>query len=190
MKIMKQKLASLMVVGGLMVLTPRSELFAGATCETDFDFNGSTDASDLAFVLAAYGLTGEHVADVTGNHVVDNEDVEAVLANYGPCERQCPEDLDFDGEVNSVDMQILLGQFTHGKKLKGDHPADLNKDQSIDSRDLAELLAAWGPCVRQDNTCTQAATFRGGEKKLQDDLSKAFPSRGSRPSRGPGALQR
>ena len=176
------KLASVVVLGGLMAATPRAELLAGATCETDFNFNGSTDAIDLAYVLAAYGVEGEHVADVTGDHIVDNEDVTAVLANYGPCERQCPEDLDVDGQVNSVDLQILLAAFSNGKKLKGDHIADLNKDKSIDALDVAELLAAWGPCIREDNTCTQAATFRDGEKKLQKDLLKAFPSRSKGPS--------
>lgn len=59
----------------------------------------------------------------------------------------CGSDLDASGQVNSVDLALMLGQWTEGGGvgpcLSGP-PADLNDDCRVNGLDLALLLAEWG----------------------------------------------
>ena len=57
----------------------------------------------------------------------------------GPCEG----DLDGDGDVDFVDLGILLNRF--GTPPNG-NPADLDGDGDIDFVDLGILLNGFGPC--------------------------------------------
>ena len=49
----------------------------------DFNLDGVIDGTDLSFVLSAWGTTGEHEADVSGNGVVGGEDLAVLLAAWG-----------------------------------------------------------------------------------------------------------
>lgn len=56
----------------------------------------------------------------------------------------CMSDLDGNGEVDAVDLGIMLGAW-------GDHSnlclqADINADMTVDAKDLSTLLGQWGPC--------------------------------------------
>ena len=57
----------------------------------------------------------------------------------------CAADLDGNGEVNGIDLAIILGKWgTNGGK---DYPnADLDRDGTIGGADLAQILGAWGAC--------------------------------------------
>ena len=48
--------------------------------------------------------------DVTGDGVVDFNDVLALLSAWGPCSG-CPEDLDGDGNVGFSDLVLLLSNY-------------------------------------------------------------------------------
>jgi len=64
-----------------------------------------------------------------------------VLLNAGG--RTCPADFDFDGDVDTADLLILLAQWG----TDGSNGGDVNGDGEVDTEDLLELLAAWGPCA-------------------------------------------
>ena len=57
----------------------------------------------------------------------------------------CAADLDGNGEVNGIDLAIILGKWgTNGGK---DYPnADIDGDGTIGGADLAQILGAWGAC--------------------------------------------
>ncbi len=54
---------------------------------------------------------------------------------------QCPEDVNSDGVVDTVDFLEVLAEWGN---LGG--PADVNSDGVVDTLDFLEVLAAWGPC--------------------------------------------
>ena len=58
-----------------------------------------------------------------------------------PCNTDCPEDLNFDGQVTGRDLGILLGNWAQ------DGCADLNGDGTVNGADVSLLLGAWGACV-------------------------------------------
>jgi hypothetical protein len=58
----------------------------------------------------------------------------------GPCQGDCPGDLNGDDEVNTADLLILLANWG----TSGD--GDINNDGTVNTSDLLILLAAWGDC--------------------------------------------
>lgn len=50
-------------------------------------------------------------ADLSGNRVVNGEDLAALLGAWGPCSGSCPADLTGDGEVNGADLAAQLGAW-------------------------------------------------------------------------------
>ncbi|MDY7110355.1 MAG: FG-GAP repeat protein [Planctomycetota bacterium] len=88
------------------------------TIGPDCNENGICDWIDIA------NGTSE---DVNGNGIPDE------------CEELCPEDLSGDGEVNTVDLLILLGAW-------GTPDGDVDGDGDTDTADLLALLGAWGDC--------------------------------------------
>jgi len=52
----------------------------------------------------------------------------------------CPADLNSDGDVNGIDLGIMLGAWDQGG------PADLNRDGVVNGIDLGILLGNWGIC--------------------------------------------
>ncbi len=59
----------------------------------------------------------------------------------GQCFGTCVADLDGDGDVDSGDLAILLGNWGPN----AGHPADFNGDGMVNAADLAVLLGTWGP---------------------------------------------
>jgi hypothetical protein len=55
----------------------------------------------------------------------------------------CPGDIDGDGEISTIDLTILLGEWG---PCGADCPADLNGNGEVSTEDLLMLLEAWGPC--------------------------------------------
>jgi hypothetical protein len=63
--------------------------------------------------------------------------------SVSPTDLGCTGDFFPDGQVNGVDLGVLLAQW--GPALPST-VADLNRDGAVDGSDLGQLLAAWGPC--------------------------------------------
>ena len=53
----------------------------------------------------------------------------------------CPADQNFDGEVDGIDLAILLGTWA-----TYDRVADLDGNGVVDGGDITILLGDWGPC--------------------------------------------
>jgi hypothetical protein len=63
----------------------------------------------------------------------------------------CPADLNGDGEINTLDLGVLLSNWSIPQTVPGcggavPCPADLNGDGSVNSFDLAIMLTHWGGC--------------------------------------------
>ena len=60
---------------------------AGSSCECsgDVDGNGRVDVDDIIDVITSWGDTGNSLADVNNDNVVDATDLVIVLAGYGSC---------------------------------------------------------------------------------------------------------
>jgi Dockerin type I domain len=70
-----------------------------------------------------------------------SHDVDHGAYEYVP-KPPCPEDLNRDGEVNGLDLAVLLAAWGPCD----DCAADLDEDGVVNGLDLAILLAAWGRC--------------------------------------------
>jgi subtilisin-like proprotein convertase family protein len=110
-------------------------MFVGA-----FDEIGSQGA---AYIVGGMG-------DCNDNGVVDCADIFCETSNDADsdatpdeCAPPCPGDLTGDGEINSVDLFLLLGVWGSCPAC----PEDLNGDGSVNSVDLFQLLGAWGVCL-------------------------------------------
>ncbi len=67
---------------------------------------------DLLALIANFGPCpgSECVWDVNGDGVVDNDDLQLVIGNQGPCDG-CPEDVNGDGIVNGLDTAAVATNF-------------------------------------------------------------------------------
>ena len=75
------------------------------------------------------------LADSVLEGAVDAFSVETILCSDGPV----PGDLNTDGQVNGVDLSILLAAWG-----TDDPVADISGDGIVGGPDLSILLAAWG----------------------------------------------
>jgi len=89
----------------------------------------------LPLAMSADGLT----VVGTGRDTVKEIDVTFVL-DLRPSKPTCPGDINDDGDVNGVDLGILLGSWDQSGA------ADLNHDGIVNGIDLGILLGNWGPC--------------------------------------------
>lgn len=67
------------------------------------------------------------------------------IYNFVRCVREaaaCPEDVNFDGEVNVDDLFTVLSAWGQC----GECDEDLNSDGVVDIDDIFAVLGAWGPC--------------------------------------------
>jgi hypothetical protein len=60
------------------------------------------------------------------------------------CDQSVPGDLDGDGNVDGLDLALLLGQWGACPTRPDTCPADLDDSGIVNGLDLAILLAAWG----------------------------------------------
>jgi hypothetical protein len=75
-------------------------------------------------------------------HNPDEGDRRAFLLSTA---KECPQDLDFDGEIGTSDLLILLENWDYC--LEGEICwSDIDMDGDVDTADLLELLGHWGEC--------------------------------------------
>lgn len=68
----------------------------------------AVDEFRLTFIACA----GQVVGDVTGDGLVNSQDLAQLLGLWGPCPAPCAADLNGDGFVSSPDLALLLGSWT------------------------------------------------------------------------------
>lgn len=85
----------------------------------------------------------EPSADLNGDGVVDNKDLQILLGFWGPYtegEFNSP-DINGDGTVGVPDLLAVLSNWG---TCDGDCPADLNGDQEVNKQDINIVQAFWG----------------------------------------------
>jgi len=97
-----------------------------------FIIEWSADCNGDGFVDYGQILAGQ-LQDSNGNGIPDE------------CELPCLADIDGNGEVNGIDLAIILDKWgTDGGK---DYPnADIDGDGTVAGPDLSQVLSGWGPC--------------------------------------------
>jgi hypothetical protein len=96
----------------------------------------SADCNNDSIIDYGQILAGE-LEDLNANNIPD------CCEGGVPC--SCPADLDGNGEINSIDLAIILDKFgTDGGK---DYPnADIDGSGIVDAADLTAILSGWGAC--------------------------------------------
>ena len=86
-------------------------------------------------------------ADVNGDGVVDDEDLESVLGAWGPAASHTAADVNHDGEVGCFDRAFVLGNWGPCAEAG----ADLTGDGGVDCRDVIAMLTGYGDCFSDAN---------------------------------------
>ena len=77
-------LASVVLTAASLLLPSTASAVDGACpCVSDLDFDGATNASDLAILLGGWGTNAE--GDLDGNGAVNGADLAILLGAWGPC---------------------------------------------------------------------------------------------------------
>ena len=98
--------------------------------------------ADVRIVFLFYASQPGHPC---GTSFFGTEAVDWILLTGTPV--GCPEDVNSDGDVNIIDLLLLLSNFgTPGPDgdITGSNPGDL-PNGIVNILDLLALLAAWGP---------------------------------------------
>jgi hypothetical protein len=124
------------------------------TCCEDFDGDGIVGATDMLLWFTCSGgcvpggcsLTCP--CDVNADGAVDDADLNAIVAAFGPCDLSCCEDLNGDGTVNTADVAVWLACESECVPpiCNADCPCDVNVDGAVDTADLAFIQGHFGPC--------------------------------------------
>ena len=132
-------------IGGVMafdVSDPTSPVYAGYVNTRDFAGDplaftaGDLGPEGIDFIAAADSPTGRPMLAV-GFEI-------SGTARLIEIAEACAGDLNRDGEVDSVDLGLLLAAW--GACTDPVCDADLNGDGTVSSIDLGELLSRWGSC--------------------------------------------
>lgn len=117
--------------------------------------------ADMVISLGELGLPGSEFRE---NHVLTGyrfkiygtDTGDPIFEGCNPFNTSCPADLNGDGIINVVDMQIFVNWY-----LTGDLKGDLDEDGDIDFTDLLLYRGIWRPgfCDRNDNP------FAGGRPR-------------------------
>ncbi|MHC4786821.1 MAG: right-handed parallel beta-helix repeat-containing protein, partial [Planctomycetota bacterium] len=104
--------------------------------------------ADPNFVVAA-DLNGDGLPDLLTANTDDGPSggsVTALVNNPTAPPPLCPADLDGDGDVNVIDLLLLIGAWGQCPPAPDPCPADLNLDGFVNVLDLLALIGNWGPC--------------------------------------------
>jgi len=112
-------------------------------CDCDLNCDGFVDDKDLLILQAYYDIAYIPLTkspDFNDDGIVDLSDLATILAVYGPCEDDCPEDLVTDNIIDNRDLKIVKAYYD-GPFYPICNSPDINDDGIVDLSDLAELLA-------------------------------------------------
>ena len=105
----------------------------------EFAYNLSFTDGSQAIVISTVAASTS--LDLTGDVVIDGQDLGIMLGEWGICEVRCESDYNNDGTVDGADMGMLLGAWSScGLSCQ----ADFNGDGFVDGSDLGVLLSQWG----------------------------------------------
>ena len=115
----------------------------GLACDSDAD--GDCEQDDMDAMYAAFGGAGPF--DYGGNGTVGPEDISGWLADASSSANTANPsgktyvlgDANLDGNVNSMDLGLLLNNFNSTSGVTWDG-GDLNGDNNVNSADLGQLL--------------------------------------------------
>ena len=110
-----------------------NEIISDGVSQTEFDFHSHDlpfDAHHSEFRIRFR----TQVNSSTDEWYIDDVSIEGVPP--------CPADLDGNGEVNTIDLLILLGNWGPNPGS----PADIDGNGVVNTIDLLILLGNWGPC--------------------------------------------
>jgi hypothetical protein len=97
--------------------------------------------SDGSQAIVVSTITADPSVDLTGDALVDAQDLGIMLGQWGFCPVRCEADLNNDGHVNGADMGLLLSGWDGcGVRCL----ADFNSDGVVDGSDLGFMLGQWG----------------------------------------------
>lgn len=116
----------------------------------DFDGDGQCDTTDINRIFAEAG-SGASEFDLNGDQQVDGADVQVWLAEasdpnnlyLGGTQTFQAGDVNLDGGVNSIDLGLLLNNFSRMDDLNWSQ-GNVNTDGIVDSLDLGLLLNNFG----------------------------------------------
>jgi len=100
----------------------------------------------------------------------------AALALAAPAHAQYASDIDGNGQVDGVDLAILLSSW--GTSGQGQYDSDLNDDGIVDGPDMTILLSAWGPRAIVPSWATLIEASPDPEVVWDDDLRSAILASG------------
>ena len=103
-------------------------------------------------------------ADVNGDGVVDEEDLEIVLGAWGPAVSNTAADVNHDGKVGCFDRIFVLGNWGPCAEAG----ADLTGDGMVDCRDVIAMLSGYGDCFIDAN---EDGKWGAGDPSLDVDNS-------------------
>ncbi len=129
-----------------------SRAIVSATLDCDSDGDADCDLTDIDAMYAAFGSSTPAKFDFDGSGTIGEGDIDGWLAAASvpentalldPSDELVKGDLDFNGDVTSMDLGAMLNNFgaTSGVNW-GD--GDLNGDDQVNSSDLGLLLNRFG----------------------------------------------
>jgi len=122
--------SDLNLTGELIFASAQPIAIAGVPLIVDYGDTDGDSFEDLIMISdSSAGLRGEggsYDLNISPNTLTD----------------RCVGDLDFNGEVNVLDLLAVIAAWGN----TGDTPEDLNGDGEVTVLDMLDLIAAWGSC--------------------------------------------
>ena len=135
-------------IGNFDSVTVTTEIFEGVS--GDFDGNGSYDSVDVdALVAEIAGNTNDGSFDLTGDSLVDQNDLQAWLSEAGAAlgfaDSLMPGDANLDGNVNATDLNALAVNWL--ASVAAWSAGDFTADGLVNAGDLNLLGVNWQSSV-------------------------------------------
>jgi len=121
-------------------------------CIGDVDFDGDVDADDIQLIrehilgISQLSPEAQEVADANGDGEISGADIVQIMRQ--PCYEICMGDVDFDGDVDADDIQLIREHILGISQLspEAQKVADANGDGQISTFDLVLIMRQ--PCFQ------------------------------------------
>lgn len=105
----------------------------------EFGTRGTIDVVSNPYYMRLGDFAGNGLSD---DIAIPNSATNQVTVLISQAVAPCPADQSGDGNVDALDLAMLLGAWGPNPG----HPADFNGDGVVNAMDLAQLLGTWGAC--------------------------------------------